>query len=158
MQNSEGIVKSSNFFLKLLHCPEVFSRTRSAMMLGFSVCYSRRLPPWNKTWKFLSKFCYSGKMMHICQCHWVKKCCFKCHPDFHRNLSYTTFTFGFIIKKLQELCFWGLFYSIVGLSHYCKNQFLCIEYLPSLLIPLDKLMNYEEKTAFSEQSKFPHFS
>ena len=99
-------VKSSNFCLKLLHCPEVFSRTRSAMMLGFSVFYSQRLPPWNKTWKFLSKFCYSGKMMHICQCHWVKKCCFKCHPDFHRNLSYTTFTFGFIIKKLQEPCFW----------------------------------------------------
>ena len=96
-------------------------------------------------------------MMHICQCHWVKKCCFKCHPDFHRNLSYTTFTFGFIIKKLQELCFWGLFYSIVGLSHYCKNQFLCIEYLPSLQTPLDQLTNYKEKTAFSEQSKFPHF-
>ena len=94
-------VKSSNFCLKLLHCPEVFSPTRSAMMPGFSVFYSQRLPPWNKTWKFLSKFCYSGKMMHICQCHWVKKCCFKCHPDFHRNLSYTTFMFGLIMKKLQ---------------------------------------------------------
>ena len=106
-------VKSSNFFLKLLHCPEVFSQTRRAMMLGFSAFYSQKVALWGRTWKFSSKFCYSRKMMHICQCHWVKKCCFKCHPDFHQNFSYTTFMFRLIMKKLQELFFWGLSYSIV---------------------------------------------